>query len=329
MENTIFAQSIARIRFLETKMLDRSKLESLVEARDFGDCIKMLQDTKYGEYVTTTDYEEGLKHALEDLYKDMFKTTPLSEVVDILAVRYDAHNIKSLIKGKFLGREMDSILIDAGKIPVEKLKPMMKEENFRDLPKTLRGYVEKALEDFKNTQDPQNIDITIDRGMYEYMLEIAKGSELSYLEQIVRLMIDIVSIKSFIRIKLQDKEKEFLQTVFIRGGHLDIDTFLNSINDSLESFSNKIAHTDHFKWAKEGIGEYIKNGDLGGLERYGDNYLIEYLKKAKLVSFGPEPIIAYIIARENEVRALRIILTGKKNEVQPDIIKERLRDVYV
>lgn len=56
--------------------------------------------------------------------------------------------------------------------------------------------------------------------------------------------------------------------------------------------------------------------------------MTNYLKKAKLISFGPEPIIAYIFAKENEIKAVRIILTGKKNGVDPDIIKERLRERY-
>jgi V/A-type H+-transporting ATPase subunit C len=329
MDNTIFAQSIARIKALETKLIDRAKLEALVESIDFSDCIRMLQDSKYGEYITMPSYEEGLKLALENLYKEMYKITPIGEVVDILAIRYDGHNIKSLVKGKILGIEVGEILINAGKIPLDSLKVMIKEENFRDMPKTLRAYVERAFESYKNTQDPQNIDIIIDQGTYAYMMEIAKESSLDYLEQIVRLMIDVTNLKSFIRIKLQDRGKDFLQRIFIKGGRLDFDLFANNLNDSLEGFVNKIMHTDHFKWIKEGVAEFIKSRDLGSIEKYGDNYIIDFIKKSKLTSFGPDPLIAYIIASENEIKALRIILTGKKNEVQPDIIRERLRDVYV
>jgi len=329
MDDTIFAQSVARIRFLETKMLDKAKIEALVEAKGFDDCLRILQDSRYSEYVAMSSYEEGLRLAIEDFYRDMYKTSPIKEVVDILAIRYDGHNTKCLVKGKLTGIDTSGIVIDAGKIPAEKLKLMIKEESFRDMPKTLRFYVEKALEGYKNAQDPQQIDITLDKGMYQYMLEVAKNSGLDFLVDIVRLMIDIVNIKSFIRIKIQDKGKEFLHGTYIAGGHLDVDVFVNNLSDSLENFSNKIMHTDHFKWVKEGIGEYIKDGDLGGMEKYGDNYILDYLRKTKFISFGPEPIISFIIAKENEIRALRIILTGKKNEVSPEIMRERLRDVYV
>lgn len=329
MDNTIFAQSIARIRSLETKMIDKAKIEAMVESRDFNDCLRFLQDTQYGSYITASNYEEGLKSATIDIYKEMYKICPLREVVDILALRYDSHNIKSLIKGKLAGIDTLYLTVDAGTIPVDRLNIMVKEENFRDMPKTLRYYVEKAFENYKNSQDPQDIDITIDKGIYEYMLEIAESSKMEYLLDIVKLMIDTINIKSFIRINIQERGRDFMQKVLLPKGNLDKDLFLNNITDSLESFANKIMHTDYFKWVKEGLGEYIKKGDLGSIEKYGDNYIIDYLKKAKLVSFGPDPIIAYILARENEIRAIRIILTGKRNDVSPDIIRERLRDVYV
>lgn len=102
MENTIFAQSIARIKVLENKMLDRAKIETLLESRDFEEAKRIMQDTAYGEYISYPSYEEGLKKALEDFYKEMFKICPVSQVVDIFRTKYDAHNIKTLVKQRFL-----------------------------------------------------------------------------------------------------------------------------------------------------------------------------------------------------------------------------------
>lgn len=329
MDNTIFGQSVARIRFLETKMLDKSKLEVLAGAKGFEDCIRLLQDSTYGEYVGISSYEEGLKTSIEDLYRDMYKISPIRELVDILAIRYDGHNIKCLIKDNITGIDTSTIVINAGMIPVDTLKYMIKEENFKDMPKTLKFYVKKALQSYKDTQNPQEIDMTIDIGMYQYMLEVARESNLEYLNEIVKVLIDVVNIKTFIRIKIQNKGRDFLEKVFIQGGHLNIDVFTNNLNTSLDNFANRISHTTHSKWVKEGIGDYAKDNYLGSIEKHGDNYILDYLWKAKLIMFGPEPLIAYILAKENEIRALRIVLTGKKNRVLPEIIKERLRDTYV
>ena len=54
-----------------------------------------------------------------------------------------------------------------------------------------------------------------------------------------------------------------------------------------------------------------------------------YIGRTRYVSFGIEPLVAYLIARENEVKLVRIVLTGKKIGLPPEEIKERLREMYV
>jgi len=39
--------------------------------------------------------------------------------------------------------------------------------------------------------------------------------------------------------------------------------------------------------------------------------------------------VGYIGARENEIKILRVLLVGKINGISEDLIRERLRDVYV
>ncbi len=56
---------------------------------------------------------------------------------------------------------------------------------------------------------------------------------------------------------------------------------------------------------------------------------MDHAKEAKRVNFGPEPIIAYIIAKETEIKIIRIIMVGKINKVATEVIRERLRELYV
>ena len=329
MDYSIFAHSIARIKAMENRLLNRAKLDSLIDASDFSDSIKMIQDTQYGEYVASASYESGLKRALEDVYMNMYNIIPVHEVIDVLAVRYDGHNIKSILKGKFSGFDISSILINIGTIEVESLKQLILDENYNNIPDIVIKTVQKAISTFSGTGDPQDIDLIVDKGVYEYAMEIAKNSKYDYLVEFVKLNIDITNLKTFIRIKAQEKSIEFLDKVFIDGGTLGYNLFSSFINESLERFSDKLSYSNFSKWSDQGIAEYIRNGDLGSIDRYGDNYILDHIKKSKFISLGTEPIIAYIYARENEIRALRIILTGKKSKVHPEKIRERMRDVYV
>ena len=59
-----------------------------------------------------------------------------------------------------------------------------------------------------------------------------------------------------------------------------------------------------------------------------DNAVTDFLKDAKLVGFGPETLVAYLAATEGEITAVRMILTGRLAGIEPDTIRERLRDLY-
>lgn len=328
MDNMIFAQSTGSIRALENKLLTRSKVNDLVGTADFSDCVRLLQDTVYGEYVLKPSYEEGLKMALQDLYREMYKLTPADSVLDILSVRLDVHNIKCIIKGSFTGIDIDRMLIDAGKIPVSNLKVIMSDKDLKGLPAALSKAVMTAKEKFKKSQNPQDIDISLDAGMYSYMLTIADESGMDFLKDFVKLIIDIANIKIFLRVKAQGKGIGLLKKALIKGGTLDCEIFLSFANSPLEKFAEKIMYTRYDKW-KAAIDEYMESGNISVIEKFGDDFLIDYLKKAKYVGIGPEPIIAYTLVRENEIKIVRTILTGKKNKVPPAAIRERLRDVYV
>lgn len=53
------------------------------------------------------------------------------------------------------------------------------------------------------------------------------------------------------------------------------------------------------------------------------------MKEYKNVNYGIEPVITYIIAKEYEIKAIRLIMTGKINKIDTTVIKERMRDIYV
>ena len=56
---------------------------------------------------------------------------------------------------------------------------------------------------------------------------------------------------------------------------------------------------------------------------------MELIRPQKSNYFGIEPIAAYLLARENEIKTVRIILCGKRSGIDDGVIRERLRDMYV
>ena len=64
-------------------------------------------------------------------------------------------------------------------------------------------------------------------------------------------------------------------------------------------------------------------------EKLCDDAQTAYLERARLIPFGEEPVLAYLVARETEYTNLRIVLMGRMAGVPAEVIRSRLRAGYV
>jgi len=67
---------------------------------------------------------------------------------------------------------------------------------------------------------------------------------------------------------------------------------------------------------------------ISAFERQCDNELVQYLKTARQTAFGVEPVLAFLLGKQFELKNVRIILAGLRTGCSPEDIRERLRDSY-
>lgn len=333
MEKIDYAQAVSRIRVLETRLLDKAKLDRMIDSSSPDDALKILLESEYsnssGAVKRSEDYEILLSEEMKKLYSLMYKISPEPLIIDIVSLKYDYHNIKVLLKGRALGKDLSYLLVPIGTVETDHLKKYLSEGKYTDLKPIMREALERAEKSFKENKDPQMIDIILDSALYKDMFKRAEILKEEYITELLRKTADLNNIKTLFRVKKQNKSREFLSEVIIGGGFIDKDVYMNSLNDTTENFVNKLSYTDYSGILKLGAEEFNKTGKLNVLEKLSDNFIMEYIKKAKYISFGPEPVIAYIYAKESEIKAVRIIMVGKLNNVSPEVIRERLRDIYV
>ena len=78
---------------------------------------------------------------------------------------------------------------------------------------------------------------------------------------------------------------------------------------------------------KQGAEEFRES--TSKFEKWCDDLLMDCVSEARYTPFGVEPIVAYYVARDAEVKTARIILSAKKNHLSKDLIRERVRTLYV
>lgn len=333
MDSMMFTQVIPRLRVLETRLLDKAKLDRMIDGASGSEALKVLQESEYGNVMTgikrAKDYEEILSNELKRVYALIYSASPSKSLIDIMSLKYDYHNIKVILKGMFLKKDFSSMLIPVGKMELDKLKYMVENNSLRDLPKRMKEGVIAASEDFEANKDPQRTDIILDKYMFLELNDIRKELNHKFVDKYIRVLIDSTNLKTLLRVKKQNKGRDFLEEVIIDGGSIDKDVLRGLLTDSVENIVSKLSHTDYAEMLREGIEEFTKTNSASLLEKLVDNYIMKLMKEAKFIPFGPEPVLAYVYAKETEIKVVRIIMVGKLNNIASEVIRERLRDIYV
>ncbi len=333
MDRMDFIQAVTRTRVLETRLLSRARIERMVDAKDIEEVIKILGETEYSNVIgglsRVEEYEKILSSELKRVYKLMYEITKEKIVVDLLALKYDYHNLKVLSKERLLQKDLEEIYIPIGTLDFQKLRSEYLAGNLKDMDEYYKDILENVRKDFEITHDPQRIDILLDRYYFEHFYRLAKETDIPLFINYVQDLIDFTNIKSLIRVKKQNKDIKFLEEVILPNGKIEMNDMVLALNDSLEGIMNKFKSYSISPEVRKGLESYGQSGRLSEFEKQMDNYLMGLNKSSKYINFGPEPIFSYVIAKETEIKILRIIMVSKLNKLSPDNIRERLRDLYV
>ncbi len=329
-----YAFATARIRSIETKLMNRTKLDRLMDIADPSDAIKVLMESGYGtdrldnSKDGAANVEVLLSSEHKKAYDFLFEILPDPEIAHLFMRRYDYLNAKLILKAEFLGLDIKRSLSPLGTIKPEVLIRIIAERKLSELPQIFGDAISESLDSFAQTGDPQTIDLILDRASYENMLTDAKNSEEPFLVELVEKLSDTANIRVFIRAKLLSRSSNFIRKALVGGGKLPGSFFEEFSDKSLDQFFDGMKAYGLEKLAKE-LMAVVKNPDgLSEVERVLEDSIIVFLGQAKYDIFGVKPVIAYLFFKETEIKNARLIMTGKINNISQETIKERLRLGY-
>ncbi|TFZ41397.1 V-type ATP synthase subunit C [Soehngenia longivitae] len=333
MDRMDFTQSVVRIKVMEKRLLDNITIDKLVDANDIEEVIKILETTEYASSISkvkdSKNYEEILYNELNRVYELVREITPYKAISDLMALKYDYHNIKVMLKERLKGEDLSSLYIPIGTTDFNIFKNSFETSDFRDIDVRFSSVIQEVLSDFEKNSDPQRIDILVDKAYFNHMYDIAKDTGIELFINYVKDLIDFTNIIAVLRLKKQNKGLPFVEEVLLPNGNIELDQILVSYADSIDAIINRFRTSNITKALKAGLDLYNSTGRISAFEKSMDDHLMELIKESKSVVFGPEPIFAYLVAKEMEIKVLRIIMVSKLNNISPQAIRERLRELYV
>ncbi len=321
----------ARVRANEKNLLTHDRLNIMAESKTPEDAMKMLQEAQYGdggEVQRPSSYERLLLQEIEKLYRLMKEVAPKEESFRIFFYPFDYHNIKTLLKAEILGIDARGSLMEGGTIDPSAMAVLVKERNYMGMTPHMRKAIEEAVDTHARTGDPQSIDLACDRECYADICQSAKKSGSKFVQGYVRLLIDSVNLKTFARARQIGQPWSFFSGAFLPGGDISEKTFVAGYEEPLQQFAARISSSPLARAAEEGAADIREKGSFTVIEKLCDDALMNYVKDAKYISVGIEPLIAYMAAKQTEIKSVRIILAGKLAGISSDLIRERLRETY-
>lgn len=329
-EDIDYLYASARLRCLERDLLNREKMDRMIEAKTMEDVAKVLAESNYPELApqTLAEVEQMLSEARLETFKLLDSMAPDPRLIDVFKVKFDYHNIKTILKGE-QGESggYRELLSPCGRVPAAALQDAMREGSYSDLPKPMRKAIEEARETLARTADPQLTDCILDIACYTEMLAIAKETGSAFLVGYVKLLIDSINLRTAIRVKRMGKGFDFLRASLIEGGDIAVSRLYGDITPDL---LDAVYHGKELAEAAA-IGAAVLRNEAGlaKVDLAADDALTHYLQNAKYVAFGEQPLVAYMAAKENEITAIRTIMSGRFAQLAPETIRERLREAYV
>jgi V/A-type H+-transporting ATPase subunit C len=328
-----YAYAVGVVRVLETRTLSRDRIDRAADASSVEEVLRILGETTYSEYLsdlkTPADYESFLDREHQKTLDLLETLTEDPTLTDLLLYRFDYHNLKVALKERFGEENLATAYVPFGRVSVTAIKAAVMEEDFSSLPDWLTEAAREATREFPERQDPKWIDFLVDRKMYELFIARSRREGSLFLYDLTQKEIDLINILSLFRIRLAQQERGRFMESFVEGGALSLAFFVGLFDETLEAIPSRFAYTAYRDVVESGWDHVNSQGSFVVFERMGRELLLEHARKANLIAFGIEPLIAYVHAKENELRMIRTIMVGKLNNLPANLIKEGLPRVYL
>lgn len=320
------AYACARISALSKRLLDASTVRRMADGT-YAEAVRALADLRYGGLSDTTevDAERIIETEMTEAMEEVKALTPEPVWTDLFLLRTDVQNLKVLLKARMLGRKED-VWAYGGLYSRELLTAMVAEQKYQTLPDAIRDALNALERKLLQNVDPQRISVDLDRAYLAHCLKVSKKHPV--FSQYFRAIADFDNVLTFLRMRAMGASKNTLDDMLLPEGGIRWKSFEEAYELSNESL-NRILFESVCKDALlEGLNAMQRTGNLAEIEKARANYTLSLFTERRYEIETIYPVIGYYLAKEREGRAIRLILTAKRNGLGESIIRERLVTLY-
>jgi len=307
----------------------------MLTSDSFEEAVNVLRETPYRNDVDRIkedkNYDSMFMKELHQTYDAMLEIVPNKELIELVGLRYAYHNLKVLFKEEITEQDLDHLFIPIGRYPISELRQAVRTGGSEVLPEAYMDSIDEVKTDYDEYQNVQAVDIILDRRYFTHLRfladETGETGEFD-IPALIERYIDYNNLSTLVRGMKQKRTRNFMLTVLSSSGSIPKEELLSLVNKDLNDVELFYKKTVYRQLIERSIDKETGELSTVKVDFETDNAYMEKMREARLQSFGPMPVIAYLYAKETEVMNLRLVLSGKENGLTADEIRERMRLNY-
>ncbi len=319
-----YAFQTAKVRVLETQMLSEAVLMDMVNAGSFESAADLLSGGEYALPHGSKDFAEvenilqSRRSAVRELFAELMIDKP---IVELFKTRDDFANLRLALRRILTEKPLGEDYSEEGNVSPEIFAQVFEEENYDLLPDYMAEAAEQAILAYYQKKDIRQIDYVIDRFQAGYNLKRARQLNSLFLIGLFRIQIDLTNIRTMLRLKFTESEQ---RNVFLEGGFIELGRLEKAQDADYESQGQLFFVLPYQQVVDRGAGYLASDKSFLKIEQQCEEFLTGFLKTTAQITAGSQPVIAYLLMKESEIRKVRLILTAKKNSLDTKLISDRV-----
>ena len=321
LKGTDYVYAVGRIRVKELSLLSSADMRRLISAKTYGEAVSLLNSKGYD--ITGGGYADAINRQRESLWRLMNEVLRDITQLDSLIIKNDYRNLKAAVKAAVTGNDASGYLTEPSVYEPKKIYNAVTERKFNELPEEMRETAQKAYDILVRTRSASLADAVCDKAAMRSMLRRSKGKDSKIFSEIAECTVACTDIKIIYRCIIAGKTQDFMRESVCPCAAFDEDTLIKNALGGIDDFISYLEKTSY-----RGAAEALKQS-ASALEKYCDDEVMKIVKKGKSTAFGIDPVAAYYMAKEAELLSVRIVLSGKINSSDENVISARVRETYV
>ena len=318
-----YVYAVARVRVKEKSLLTNADVAQMCGMRDADAVLAYLTDKGWGKPGERMGTEQMLAAEEEKALAALKELGAGKEVLEDLSLPKMYHNLKAGIKATCTGTENPLAFYQNVEPSEKSLTRILAAKDWKALPEHMRPAAERAMEVMLRTHDGQMCDIIIDRACLDAMAAAGEKSPHEILRTYLQEQVAVANIRTAVRGARVGKSLAFFKEALAPVKGLSANRLAVTAAESVEALLGYLSGT-----AYAGAAEAIAVSP-SAFERWCDDKIMESIRPQRRNAFSIGPVVAYYLARQNEIRTARILLTAKANGFPESAIRNRVREMYV